>query len=259
MTIPAIFKLKNMTASQGGIQVLNVPSLDIESGKVTAVVGPNGSGKTTLLLCLAGLMEITRGSLLFNGVNISGTSKQATLRQHTTLVFHEPLLFNTTVQGNIEAGLQLRGLPKSERLQRISNTARLLGISHLLNRSAIKLSGGESQRTSIARAIAMQPDVLLLDEPFSALDAPSKTMLLNDLGHILAKTNTTAIFSTHDLTDAIYLADYIAVLNGGTLVQWGPTQEILQNPKDTFVSALVESAKTTAELVLKNTRFREDG
>jgi len=165
----------------------------------------------------------------------------------------------TTVQGNIEAGLQLRGLPKSERLQRISNTARLLGISHLLNRSAIKLSGGESQRTSIARAIAMQPDVLLLDEPFSALDAPSKTMLLNDLGHILAKTNTTAIFSTHDLTDAIYLADYIAVLNGGTLVQWGPTQEILQNPKDTFVSALVESAKTTAELVLKNTRFREDG
>jgi len=152
----------------------------------------------------------------------------------------------------IESGLRLRGISKANRQQRVKDTAQLLSIANLLGRSACKLSGGESQRVSLARAIALQPDVLLLDEPFSALDAPTKLSLLNDLGRILEKTDTTAVFSTHDLTDALYLADSVAVLNGGQLVQCGTVREIMCSLEDPFVVELVASLKATAGYIMKN-------
>lgn len=246
-----IFQLENMTASQGGEQVLNVPFLELAQGKVLAVVGSNGSGKTTLLLCLAGLLNITSGRLIFRGRVLSDNSRWAELRRHVTLAFQEPLLFSTTVRANIESGLRFHGISGVEKQQRVGQTAQLLGISGLLDRSARKLSGGESQRVSLARALALEPDVLLLDEPFSALDSPSKRLLLDDLGKILKDTSTTAVFSTHDLTDAIYLADYIAVLNRGQLVQSGTVQEILRNSQDSFVAEIVANARASAEIVIK--------
>jgi tungstate transport system ATP-binding protein len=236
-----ILQVKDLTAAQGGVQALHVPELEIGQGQVMAVVGPNGSGKTTMLLCLAGLLEPTGGRLLFNGQEIKGGAQKAMMRRHVTLVFQEPLLFNSTVRANIGSGLRLRGATKAERQRRVEETAELFGIPHLLNRSARKLSGGESQRVSLARALALRPQVLLMDEPFSALDAPSKQSLLADLGQILKKTGATAIFSTHDLMDAITLADQIAALEAGRLVQQGPVKDVLHSPQCAFVAAAIAS------------------
>jgi tungstate transport system ATP-binding protein len=241
-----IIQVNDLTAAQGGVQALHVPALEIAQGQVMAVVGPNGSGKTTMLLCLAGLLEPTGGRLFFNGQAILGGPQRAAMRRHVTLVFQEPLLFNSTVRANIESGLCLRGATKAERRQRVDEAAELFGIPHLLDRSARKLSGGESQRASLARAIALRPQVLLMDEPFSALDAPTKQSLLADLGQILKKTCATAIFSTHDLMDAITLADQIAVLDGGRLVQHGAVQDVLRGPQCAFVAAAIASIKDAA-------------
>ena len=232
-----ILQVENLTAAQGGIQALCVSELALTQGQIMAVVGPNGSGKSTLLLCLAGLMEITGGRLLFKGREIRGNSRMAELRRRVTMVFQEPLLFNSSVKANIESGPRLHGLPGAERRRRAEEASDLFGISHLLNRSARKLSGGESQRVSLARAFAIRPDLLLLDEPFSALDAPTKQSLLNDLAQILRETNSSVIFSTHDLFEAIHLANHIAVLNNGHLVQQGAVQDVLRHPADQFVAA----------------------
>jgi len=191
-------------------------------------------------------MEITGGRLLFKGRAVVGNSGRASLRRHITMVFQEPLLFNSTVKVNIESGPKLHGLASPERRQRVEEASNLFGVSHLLARSARKLSGGESQRVSLARAFAIKPDVILLDEPFSALDAPTKHALLNDLARILRETNSSVIFSTHDLNEAIYLADLIVVLNNGQLVQQGTVKDVLNNPKDPFVEALVTSTKVIA-------------
>jgi tungstate transport system ATP-binding protein len=241
-----MLQVKDLIAAQGGVQALHVPELEIAQGQVMAVVGPNGSGKTTLLLCLAGLLEPTGGRLLFNGQLIRGGTQQAMLRRHVTLVFQEPLLFNSTVKANIESGLRLRGASKAERRQMVEETAELFGIAHLLNRSARKLSGGESQRASLARAFALRPQALLMDEPFSALDAPTKQSLLADMGQILKRTGTTAIFSTHDLMEAISMADQIAALDGGRLVQQGAVHDVLRSPQGTFVAAAIASIKDAA-------------
>jgi tungstate transport system ATP-binding protein len=245
-----IFQLENVSAEQGGVQALTVPALEVAQGQTLAVVGPNGSGKTTLLLCLAGLLEATGGRLIYRGRGVSDGSGRANLRRSVTMVFQEPLLFNSTVSANIGYGLRLRGMEKLERRSRVEEAASLFGITHLLDRSARKLSGGEQQRVSLARAFAVRPDLILMDEPFSALDAPTRQPLLDDLGRILHETNTTAIFSTHDLSDAIHLATHIAVLNGGRLVQRGTLKDVLQNPRDPFIAALVASVKSTAERML---------
>ena len=248
-----ILLAENLTAAQGGVQVLHVPHLVVEQGRVMAVVGPNGSGKTTLLLCLGGLLAATGGMILFGGREMAGSSGRASLRRAVTMVFQEPLLFDSTVAANIETGLRIRGIKRAVRAERVEESAVLFGISHLLGRSARKLSGGESQRASLARAFAFAPEVLLMDEPFAALDAPSKQSLLADLGAILKQTGSTAVFSTHDLSEAIALADNMAVLNGGLLVRHGPTREVLASPEDPFVAAALASAKAMAQQVMEAT------
>lgn len=240
-----ILKLENLIASQGGVEVLHIPALEVNKGQALAVLGPNGSGKTTLLLCIAGLLEKTRGRLFFRDEEVEGRAQMDRLRGCATMVFQEPLLFDATVQANIEAGLRIRGFKGAKCRQRAEEMAKLFGISHLMERSARKLSGGESQRTSLARAFAIEPDLILMDEPFSALDAPTRQSLLYDLGQVLKQSSTTAIFSTHDLGDATCLADSIAVLNEGCLVQHGTVQNVLQSPQDAFVASLVASFKTS--------------
>jgi tungstate transport system ATP-binding protein len=244
--VASLFQAKDLVALRGGVQVLEVPVLELTQGQVIAIIGPNGSGKTTLLLCLAGLLERAGGEVFFKGQAIIGSADHAALRRRVAMVFQEPLLFDGTVRHNIESGLRLRGIKKRERALIVEEMVSLFGISHLLDRSARKLSGGESQRTSLARAFALKPDVLLLDEPFSGLDAPTRQSLLGDLGRILKEYGTTAMFSTHDLGEAICLAQSIAVLNNGRLVQHGPAQEIMQNPADPFLVASVVALKVMA-------------
>jgi tungstate transport system ATP-binding protein len=250
-----LLQAQNLTAALGGVQVLDVLELELARGQIMSVVGPNGSGKTTLLLCLAGLLNPTGGAVFFKGQKVIGRAKKTALRQHVTMVFQEPLLFDSTVESNIESGLRLRGVKKAERNQIVEKMASLFGISHLLGRSAQKLSSGESQRTSLARAFALKPDVLLLDEPFSGLDAPTRQSLLGDLKRVLKEANAAVLFSTHDIGEAICLADSLAVLNNGRLVQDGTVPEVVKFPIDPFVVASVAAMKDTAERALQKMGF----
>jgi tungstate transport system ATP-binding protein len=238
-SMQTIIRVEGLLAAQGGAQVLSVSELEVGRGQILAVLGPNGSGKTTLLLCLAGLLEPTGGRIFFKSEEIVGRAATAKLRRQVTLAFQEPLLFDSLVSANIESGLRLRRISKALRKEMAAAAAELFGISCLLGRSARKLSGGESQRVSLARAFAIGPELILLDEPFSALDAPTKRPLMSDLGRILKESGTAAVFSTHDINEAVSLASHIAVLNEGRLVQAGEAGDVVENPADDFVAGMV--------------------
>ncbi|MGB9804630.1 ABC transporter ATP-binding protein, partial [Desulfofundulus sp.] len=150
------------------------------------------------------------------------------IRRRMAVVFQEPLLLKTTVYENVATGLKLRGIPQGEIKKRVDRWLELLGIAHLAGRRSHQLSGGEAQRVSLARAFALEPDVLFLDEPFSALDFPTRLSLLNELDRLLKNTGIAAIFVTHDFSEVPYLTDRVAVLKNGRLVKKGTFEEIFK-------------------------------
>ena len=162
------------------------------------------------------------------------------------MVFQEPLLFDTTVFENVAAGLKLRGLPNDEIARRAGESLERFKVGHLAGRSARTLSGGEAQRVSLARALAVAPEILLLDEPFAALDPPAREGLIEDLGHTLRETGTTTVFATHDRSEAQRLADRVAVLDCGRLRQVGSALEVLRRPADAFVASFVGRGEPAA-------------
>ena len=234
-----VLEVRGLSVRRGGVQVLDIPSLDLRAGSVLALIGPNGSGKTTLLKTLACLQEPAAGGLRFRGRELATRQDREAYRRRVTMVFQDPLLFHTTVAHNLEAGLKLRGVPAPERRRRILEAARRFGIEPLLERQARKLSGGEAQRTSLARAFVLDPEILFLDEPFSALDPPTREALLEDLGAVLRQTGTTAVLATHDQTEALRLADTLAVMHRGLIVQTGTGVEVVNHPVDEFVAGFV--------------------
>jgi tungstate transport system ATP-binding protein len=219
------------------VTVLDIPSLEVFSGQVLALIGPNGAGKSTLLLTLAGLLKPARGSLTFGRERIADGG--SAYRRRVAMVFQEPLLLDTTVFENVAAGLRIRGAGRGEIDRRVPAALERFGIGHLAKRSARKLSGGEAQRTSLARAFVTKPEIVFLDEPFSSLDPPTREVLTGDLERILRETQTTAVLSTHDQTEALRLADRIAVVNGGRIAQIGPVAEVMNRPADEFVAGFV--------------------
>ncbi len=228
---------EGLLVRRGGVTVLDISGLEVFQGEVLSLIGPNGAGKSTLMLTLAGLLKPARGSLLFRGERISDGG--FAYRRHIAMVFQEPLLFDTTVFENVAAGLRIRGTGRSEIDRTVPEYLDRFGIGHLAKRSARKLSGGEAQRTSLARAFVTRPEIVFLDEPFSALDPPTREALTGDLERILLETHTTAIASTHDQTEAIRLADRIAVINAGKVAQIGPVAEVMNRPADEFVASFV--------------------
>jgi tungstate transport system ATP-binding protein len=196
---------------------LEIEHLAIEKGRVLAVAGPNGAGKTTLLLVLARLLKPERGEIEFGGRPLESIS-DLDYRRRIGLVMQDSLLLNRSAFDNVALGLYFRRLPKNEVTRRVDEWLECLGISHLRQRPALQLSGGEARRVALARAFALQPDLLLLDEPFSALDRTSRHKLQDDLKTILAGANITTVFSTHSETDVQKLADRKIELNGGKLI-----------------------------------------
>jgi tungstate transport system ATP-binding protein len=154
-------------------------------------------------------------------------------------VFQEPLLFDTTVQGNVASGLKLRGMPRQQLRRRVEENLERFRIGHLARRSARKLSGGEAQRTSLARALATNPEILFLDEPFSALDPLTREALIDDLEHVIRDTGIAVVMSSHDQVEALRLADTMAVMRQGSIVQTGSPEEIINFPVDEFVASFV--------------------
>ncbi|MFQ5473187.1 MAG: ATP-binding cassette domain-containing protein, partial [Dehalococcoidia bacterium] len=183
--------VRGLKMSRGGRQILDVSTLDVFVGETLVVLGPNGSGKSTLLQLIALLETPDEGEILVDGVR---ADKDALgWRRRMALVFQEPLLLDTTVERNVGSGLSIRGVPRRERPQRIRDWLGRFGIDALADRAAKTLSGGEAQRTSLARALVLDPELLLLDEPFAALDAPTKQALVDDLERILAQARKTTV------------------------------------------------------------------
>ncbi len=224
-----LLEIRNLLVHREKVPVLEIDYLGIEPGEVLAVVGPNGAGKSTLFLALARLLRAERGQILFNGgQTVEGSDLD--YRRRIALVLQEPLLLDLSVRENVALGLKFRGTPAAEIKRRTAEWLERLGVAHLANRPAKKLSGGEAQRVSLARAFLLQPELLLLDEPFTALDAPTRARLLDDLKSLLAETGTTTIFITHDLQEALKLATRMAVILNGKLEQWGSPQEVFARP-----------------------------
>jgi len=232
-----LLKVEDLLVRRGGTTVLEIPDLSVLEGQVLSLIGPNGAGKSTLMLTLAGLLKPARGSLFFRGKPIADGG--FAYRRHIAMVFQDPLLFDTTVFENVASGLKIRGVGREEIARRVPEYLERFGIGHLSRRSARKLSGGEAQRTSLARAFVTEPEIVFLDEPFSALDPPTRETLTGALEGVLRETHTTAVASTHDQTEALRLADRIAVVSGGKIAQIGPVDEVMNRPADEFVASFV--------------------
>ena len=169
-----IMEITDLQVIRNNMPALSVAGLSFSEGRVYSLIGPNGAGKSTLLLSLMGLVRPDRGSIRYRGREIPGVSSAHRYRRNLAMVFQEPLLFTGSVFDNVASGLKMRGM-KRENIRTVAGQAmELLGISHLARRRAGALSGGEAQRVSIARALAVDPEILLMDEPFSSLDAPSR-------------------------------------------------------------------------------------
>jgi tungstate transport system ATP-binding protein len=234
-----ILEVRGLRVRKGGADLLDIPALGVAPGETLSLIGPNGAGKSTLLLALSGIETPAVGELRFRGERVPSGSASLAYRRRIAMVFQEPLLFDTTVFGNVAAGLRLRGVAREAIGRRVGENLERFRIGHLADRSARTLSGGEAQRTSLARAMAVAPEILLLDEPFAALDPQAREELIEDLAHTLRETRTTTVFVTHDRLEAERLADRVAVLHQGRVRQVGPPGEILRRPADAFVAAFV--------------------
>ena len=236
---PHILEVRDLQAKRGGVTVLDIPVLDIRDGEVLSLIGPNGAGKSSLLLILACLLPWHQGTLRFREAPITEGNGVLAYRRKITMVFQEPLLFDTTVHENVATGPKLRGMSRINILRTVPECLERFGISHLAQRHARKLSGGEAQRTSLARAFAIKPEMIFLDEPFSSLDPPTRDGLMEDLQRILQETGTTAIMATHDRLEALRMSNRVAVMKEGRIVQIDAPEAVMNHPTDEFIASFV--------------------
>lgn len=234
-----MIEIRNLLIQRNKRDVLQVDALDIKRGETLAIVGPNGAGKSTLLLALAHLLPTARGEIAFNGKPLQQWD-ELEYRRKISFVFQSPLLLDMTVEQNIALGLKFRGVSKEETHERVGRRIKQLGIEALSKRRASQLSGGEAQRVSLARAFVLEPELLLLDEPFAALDPPTRKKLIDDLSALLAEDQRMAVFVTHNLNEAAQFSQRIAVIVDGVVRQVGTAKQIKSKPADETVKAFLQ-------------------
>jgi tungstate transport system ATP-binding protein len=234
-----MISIRDLLIQRNGRDALSIASLDIKRGETLAIVGPNGAGKSTLLIALAHLINPARGQITFNGKSIS---QMDTLeyRRKIAFVFQDPLLMDMSVQDNIALGLRFRGVNKKSAHDQVIQWSRAMGVDHLLGRRAGQLSGGEAQRVSLARAFVLDPELLLMDEPFSAVDPPTRSQLLKDLSNLLSRDHRTTIIVTHNLKEAAQIGDRVAVIINNELKQVGTPKQIKAKPADKSVKEFLK-------------------
>lgn len=235
----AILSAEDLKVELGGTLVLDIPSFCLHENEVMTVAGPNGSGKSTLLLALACLLKPRTGRIYCRGELLDSKDAVFRYRRRISMVFQEPLLFDTTVYKNVAAGLNMRHLSRSDSRDRVMKYLRYFRSEHLVDRAARKLSGGESQRISLARAFAVEPEIIFLDEPFSALDPATRHDITHDLNTIVRETGITTVMVTHVESEALSMSGRIMVMSGGRIVQSGSPSEVMNNPSNDFVAKLV--------------------
>lgn len=228
----------------GHVIAIRDVSFEVQENEVFVVMGLSGSGKSTLIRCINRLMEPTSGSIFIEGANVGEMSNHdlKELRRHKlSMVFqHFGLLPHKSVIDNITFGLEVRGDSKKERQERAQNTLELVGLGGWESSRIQELSGGMQQRVGLARALAVGPEILLMDEPFSALDPLIRRQMQEEFINLRATVKKTVVFITHDLLEALTLGDRVAIMRDGAIVQMGTPEEIVLKPADDYVREFVK-------------------
>ena len=231
--------------TRDGHVILDVPALDVRAGEILAVIGPNGAGKSTLLRVM-GLLETPEAGTVRVGGETVLPGRALALRRRMASAFQEPLLTDASVLDNVALGLRFRRVAAAEQRARSFRWLERFGIASLAARQARTLSGGEAQRTALARALVLEPDLLLLDEPFSSLDQPTREDLLGELGRILREDARTTVLVTHDRGEALALSDRVAVLMDGCVRQLDETARVFRAPVSDAVARFVRAGIITS-------------
>lgn len=237
--MPSAVQIESATKVYGSTKALDNVSLHIDPGQMVALLGPSGCGKTSLLRAIAGLNPLDRGAIRIGESDV--TMVPARLRPIGMVFQHYALFPNMTVAENISFPLTINKQRRAQRAQRVGELLELIGMTALADRYPNQLSGGQQQRVALARALAPEPDVLLLDEPLAALDAAIRNDLRDEIRRIQHRVGTTAVFVTHDQSEAMAVADRVAVMDRGRILEVAAPPEIYERPTSRFAATFVGS------------------
>ena len=246
-----MIQVRNVSLSLGEFAVHDA-SLEVAEGEYFVLLGPTGAGKTVLLECVAGLHRPENGEILVDGKSVRGMPPEE--RGLGYLPQDYALFPHLDVAQNMAFGLRLRRRPQSEIDKRVGELAELLGVTHLLKRSTLTLSGGEQQRVALARAVAIEPKVLLLDEPLSALDEQTRENLCVELRRVHDELGTTTMHVSHNFEETLAVADRIGIISDGRMRQVGTVEDVFRRPDSEFVARFVR-----ADNLLRGTARRKNG
>ncbi|RXI96694.1 ATP-binding cassette domain-containing protein [Anaerobacillus alkaliphilus] len=227
-----ILELYDVKVTANKQTLLDVASFSIQQGDLVGVIGPNGAGKSTLLKVLAFLQAPNEGQVFYRGEKEDANSFSLELRRRFAVAMQQSLLFDMDVHQNVAIGLKLRKENKKAIQEKVDHWLEKFQIGHLAKKNARALSGGEAQRVNLARALILEPEVLFLDEPFSALDFPTKAQLIEDFKEILHDTGTTTFFVSHELLEIKHLTKRLVVIMDGKIIQQGVTKEVIDQPNE---------------------------
>ena len=231
--------LKNLVKTYGAIAAVNDVSLTINDGEFVALVGPSGCGKTTTLNLVAGLTSLTSGEIVIGDRVVNDVDPK---NRDIAMVFQNYALYpQKTVYANLAFPLQMRKLPREEIDRKVKQAARMLDMTHLLERKPRELSGGQQQRVALGRALVRDPAVFLMDEPLSNLDAKLRVQMRSEIKRFHQDLKATIIYVTHDQLEAVTMADKLAVMNGGYLQQYDSPAKVFANPVNMFVASFIGS------------------
>jgi spermidine/putrescine ABC transporter ATP-binding subunit len=227
-------QLRKLTKRYNSFEAVRDLDLDVPSGSLLTLLGPSGCGKTTVLRMIAGFLNVTSGQMLVDDRDISRVEPNF---RDIGMVFQNYALFpHMTVESNVAFGLKMRGVPKEEQVTRVREALEMVKLTHLADRYPSQLSGGQQQRVALARAVVIKPKLLLLDEPLGALDRHLREGLQFELRELQKKLGITSILVTHDQDEALYLSDYIAVMNQGHIEQLDTPIALYDRPRSEFVA-----------------------
>jgi len=232
-------ELKDVTKSYGDIVALNNVNLKVVKGEILAIIGPNGSGKTTMLRIMAGIDKPTSGEIYFDGIKTSDRNTDK-VRSRSTMIFQRTVFFNTTVYKNLAYGLKLRGYSKKEIKEKVGEALKIVKLEGYENRLAKKLSGGEQQRVSLARALVLGTELILLDEPTTNLDPYNVAMIEEIVSKINRNLNTTIVMATNNMFQAKRLGDKVVFLFGGEVVEVGKADKMFEDPQDKRTKSFIK-------------------